>query len=300
MTPPDDIRIVFVTGPSGAGRTTAIRALEDIGFEVIDNLPLNLLDRLVDGTPPAGPLALGMDARTRGFDAQRLADEVARLDLIPGILADLLFLECDPTTLQHRYSETRRRHPLAPDDDPAVGIARESALLAPARAAASVLIDTRDMTPHSLRAQIAELFSETGALELNTTVTSFSYRRGVPTGADLVFDCRFLRNPHWQPGLRAHDGRDPVVQAYIAEDPRYAPFVAQVKSMLDLLLPAFKEEGKSHLTVAFGCTGGKHRSVALTEITASHLAEAGWRVSKRHREVEQRRAAGRAANASEA
>jgi UPF0042 nucleotide-binding protein len=125
-----------------------------------------------------------------------------------------------------------------------------------------------------------------------TTIMSFSYRRGLPTGADLVFDCRFLRNPHWEPGLRPQDGRDPAVQGYIAADARFGAFRDQVGDMLDMLLPAFAAEGKSHLTIAFGCTGGQHRSVALTEIIAAHLAQTGWPVSKRHREVEMRRVQG--------
>jgi UPF0042 nucleotide-binding protein len=283
-------RVVFVTGPSGAGRTTAINALEDLGFEAIDNLPLGLLPRLLDGMPPERPLALGTDARTRDFSARRLVDEFERLSARTDLDADLVYLDCDAHTLQRRYSETRRRHPIAPDDDPANGIARELDLLGPLRHRASVLLDTSTLTPHELRAEIARLFAPGGAAKLSITVMSFSYRRGLPTGADLVFDCRFLRNPHWEHGLRPFDGRDAEVRDYIEADPRLAPFEAQVREMLDLLLPAFRDEGKSHLTVAFGCTGGKHRSVALTEKLASHLAEAGWQVSKRHREVEKRRA----------
>jgi RNase adapter protein RapZ len=283
-------RVVFVTGPSGAGRTTAINALEDLGFEAIDNLPLSLLPRLLEGDPPERPMALGTDARNRDFSAKRLVAEVERLAARPGFEVDLLYLDCDAHTLQRRYSETRRRHPLAPDDDPANGIARELDLLGPLRHRASVLVDTSTLTPHELRAEIGRLFAPGGAAGLSITVMSFSYRRGLPTGADLVFDCRFLRNPHWQPALRPLDGRDTAVRAHIAEDPRLAPFEAQIRDMLDLLLPAFRDEGKSHLTVAFGCTGGQHRSVALAEKVANDLAEAGWQVSKRHREVEQRRA----------
>jgi UPF0042 nucleotide-binding protein len=192
-------------------------------------------------------------------------------------------------TLQRRYSETRRRHPLAPDDDPANGIARELDLLGPLRRRASVLIDTTNMSPHDLRKEMERLFAPRGGAKLSVTVTSFSYRRGLPTGADLVFDCRFLRNPHWEPDLKDRDGRDPSVRDYIEADPRYAAFETGQFEMLDLLLPAFRDSDRSHLTVAFGCTGGKHRSVAMTEKLASHLAETGWQVSKRHREVDQRR-----------
>jgi UPF0042 nucleotide-binding protein len=288
--PGPDARVVFVTGPSGAGRTTAINALEDLGFEAIDNLPLSLLPRLLEGPLPERPLALGTDARNRDFSARRLVAEYERLASTPGLEAELLYLDCDALTLQRRYSETRRRHPLAPDDEPANGIARELDLLAPLRHRASVLLDTSALTPHELRAEVARLFSREGGAKLTVTVMSFSYRRGLPTGADLVFDCRFLRNPHWEPDLRPFDGRDAQVRDYIEGDARLAPFERQVREMLDLLLPAFRDEGRSHLTVALGCTGGKHRSVALAEKLARDLAEAGWQVSKRHREVEQRRA----------
>lgn len=282
-------RVVFVTGPSGAGRTTAINALEDLGFEAIDNLPLSLLPRLLEGPPPERSMALGTDARNRDFSADGLIAEYDRLVAAPGLEADLLYLDCEVLTLQRRYSETRRRHPLAPDDDPANGIARELDLLGPLRRRATVLIDTTNLSPHDLRKEMARLFAPVGGPKLSLTVTSFSYRRGLPTGADLVFDCRFLRNPHWEPDLRDLDGRSPSVQEYISDDPRFDTFEQQIFDMLDLLLPAFSDSDRSHLTVAFGCTGGKHRSVAMTEKLASHLANAGWQVSKRHREVDQRR-----------
>lgn len=282
-------RVVFVTGPSGAGRSTAIHALEDLGFEAIDNLPLSLLPRLLEGPPPERPMALGTDARNRDYSAAGLLSAFNRLVEAEGYAPDLLYLDCAADVLQRRYSETRRRHPLAPDADPAQGIAQELALLGPVRAGASVLVDTSTLTPHELRAEITRLFAPEGIGRMAITVMSFSYRRGLPTGADLVFDCRFLRNPHWEPGLRPQDGRDPAVQSYIAADAGFAPFQGQVTAMVDMLLPAFAAEGKSHLTVAFGCTGGQHRSVALTEILATHLAQTGWPVSKRHRELEMRR-----------
>jgi UPF0042 nucleotide-binding protein len=288
VSPPAPARIVFVTGPSGAGRSTAIHAMEDLGFEAIDNLPLSLLPRLLEGPPPERPLALGTDARNRDYSASNLIASFRRLEADPSYAPELLYLDCSADVLQRRYSETRRRHPLAPDADPAHGIARELELLAPVRGQASILIDTSPLTPHDLRAEVTRLFEQTGSARLSVTVTSFSFRRGLPTGADLVFDCRFLRNPHWVPALRAADGRGPDVQSYIAQDPRFDRFRQHIIELTDMLLPAFVEEGKSHLTLAFGCTGGKHRSVALAEILGTHLAEAGWQVSKRHRDVELR------------
>jgi UPF0042 nucleotide-binding protein len=280
--------VVFVTGPSGAGRTTAINSLEDLGAEAIDNLPLSLLPRLLQGPPPERPMALGADARNRDYAPERLIELYASLKARPDWTAELLYLDCEPDVLRRRYSETRRRHPLAPDEDPSIGIARDIAMLAPVRAAASLLVDTTALTPRALRTEVTRLLAPDGAGQLVVTVTSFSYRRRIPQGSDMAFDCRFLRNPHWDERLRPFDGRSAEVQAYIAEDARFVAFRDQVFGMLDLLLPAFQEEGKAHLKVAFGCTGGQHRSVAMTEITAAHLAKRGWRVSKEHRELDQR------------
>jgi len=283
-------RVVFVSGPSGAGRSTAIRALEDLGFEAIDNLPLSLLPRLLDGPPPARPLVLGTDPRNRDYSAQALIAAVDRLAADPTFLADLVYLDCATEVLVRRFSETRRRHPLAPEDRPILGIEMEQDLLAPVRARAGILIDTSEMTPHELRAEVQRWFAPGGQQQLALSVQSFSYKRGLPMGADLVFDCRFLRNPYWEETLRSLDGRDDAVVDYIAGDARFAPFLEQVTRLVETLLPAYRDEGKAHLTVAFGCTGGQHRSVAVTEKLAAHLAQAGWQVSKRHREIERRSA----------
>lgn len=281
-------RIVFVSGPSGAGRSTAIKALEDLGFETIDNLPLSLLPRLLEGPPPTRPLALGTDPRNRDYSAQALISAVDGLANDPKVLADLVYLDCATDVLVRRYSETRRRHPLAPEDLPILGIELEQDLLAPVRARAGILIDTSEMTPHDLRAEVQRWFAPGGQQNLALSVQSFSYKRGLPMGADLVLDCRFLRNPYWDADLRGLDGRDAAVVDYIADDARFTPFLDQVTQLVETLLPAYQQEGKAHLTVAFGCTGGQHRSVAVAEKLAAHLARAGWQVSKRHREIERR------------
>ncbi len=289
--PPSDddaARIVFVTGPSGAGRSTAIRALEDLGFEAIDNLPLSMLPALLDGPPPARPLALGTDPRNRDYSAEALSQAVDRVSDHPDLLADLVYLDCATDVLVRRFSETRRRHPLAPEDQPLLGIELERDLLSPIRARASLLIDTSTLSPHELKAEISRWFAPSGSQRLALSVQSFSYKRGLPMGADLVFDCRFLRNPYWSEALRKSDGRAPEVQAYIAEDERFSAFASQVAGLIETLLPAYREEGRAHLTVAFGCTGGQHRSVAMVENLCNHLAGAGWQVSKRHRELERR------------
>lgn len=284
----DTSRVVFVSGPSGAGRSTAINVLEDLGFEAIDNLPLSLLPRLTDGPPLARPLALGTDTRNRDFSAQALIAAVDRLAVASNILADLVYLDCADEVLVRRYSETRRRHPLAPEGEPIRGIQIEKELLAPVRARAGILIDTSDISPHDLREQILRLFGPSGKQTLALSVQSFSYKRGLPTGADIILDCRFLRNPYWDEALRSVDGRDSKVQDFISDDPRFKPFADQVTSLIETLLPAYIDEGKTHLTVAFGCTGGQHRSVAMVENLSSHLAEASWQVSKRHRELERK------------
>jgi UPF0042 nucleotide-binding protein len=279
---------VLVTGPSGAGRSTAIRALEDLGFEAIDNLPLSLIPRLLeppgaDQPPRSARLALGVDTRNREFST------AAFLDLVdaaahPGF--EVLYLDCSADVLLRRFSETRRRHPLAPAEAPLAGIEREFDLLDPIRARADILIDTSDLTLHELRAEIARWFGGPSADRLALSVHSFSYKRGLPRGMDMVFDCRFLRNPYWDDALRHLDGRAPEVASYIAEDGRFGPFFDKVAELTELLLPAYVEEGKSHLAIAFGCTGGRHRSVATAERLGNRLAATGWQVSIRHRELE--------------
>ena len=280
---PEAPAVVLVSGPSGAGRGTAIHALEDLGFEAIDNLPLSLIPRLLDGPPPLARLALGVDPRNRDFSASAFLE---LLDNPPPPGFELLYLDCAPDVLLRRFSETRRRHPLAPAESPAAGIEREFDLLGPIRARADILIDTSELTPHELRAEIDRWFGGPSQARLALSVHSFSYKRGLPRGIDMVFDCRFLRNPYWEPALRARDGRDPAVVAHIAADARFAPFFEKVADLARLLLPAYVEEGKSHLSIAFGCTGGHHRSVAMAEKLANTLAASGWQVSIRHRELE--------------
>ena len=279
---------VLVTGASGAGRTTAIRALEDLGFEPIDNMPLSLLPRVFDGPAAMPPLALGIDVRNRDFSEEAMVAVLETLEAAEDVEAEVLYLDCRSDVLLRRYSETRRRHPLAPSETPEVGIAREMELLEPVRARADHLIDTSDMTPHDLKAEIERRFGRGGEGRLALSVESFSYKRGLPRGVDMIFDVRFLANPHWEEALRALDGRDPAVADYVARDPRFEGFFARLEDMILSLLPAFKDEGKTYLSVGLGCTGGQHRSVAVAERLAKALAEQGWQVSTRHRELERR------------
>ncbi|GFE66417.1 RNase adapter RapZ [Litoreibacter roseus] len=288
MSEPIEQRVVLVTGPSGAGRSTAIGALEDFGFEAIDNLPLSFIPRILDGPAPERPLALGVDARTRDFDANALSDLIGRFEGSPDLHIDLLYIDCRPDVLIRRFSETRRRHPLADSGSLQDGIEREQLMLGDLRSQAEFLIDTSDLSPHDLRAELADWFSKRDSLQLSLSIQSFSYKRGVPRGADMVFDCRFLQNPHWVPDLRALTGQSDEVASYVSSDPRFASFFDKIEALMIDLLPAFREEGKSYLTVSFGCTGGKHRSVSVAEMLGRALANKGWQVSIRHRELERR------------
>lgn len=276
-------RLLLITGPAGAGRTTAIRALEDLGYEAIDNLPLSLLPRLLNGTPMERPLAIGIDTRTRGFASEALLNALVESD---AQTPELLFIDCDEGTLLRRFSETRRRHPVAPAESPIIGIRREKDLLTGLAEHADFYIDTSSLSPHDLKTEIGQLFKTDLSHALSISVQSFSYKRGTPRGVDMIFDCRFLQNPHWQPDLRAMDGRDAPVAEYIAKDPLFAPFFEQLDDMCQLLLPAYQKEGKAYFSIGLGCSGGKHRSVFVAEHLAITLAEKGWQVSIHHRELE--------------
>lgn len=286
--PPREHRLILVTGPSGAGRSTAIHALEDLGYEAIDNLPLSLIPSLTGGPTIGHPIALGIDVRNRDFSATALIELIDTLTRDPRVGLELLYLDCAPNTLIRRFSQTKRRHPLASGETPTEGITREIDLLAPIRVRADHLIDTTEMSPHDLKAEIQAWFSQGAAAPMAVSVQSFSYKRGLPRGLDMVFDCRFLRNPYWNPDLRQKDGRDPQVAAHVGDDPRFDDFITRVSGLLLMLLPAHLAEGKAHLAIGFGCTGGQHRSVAVAEKMGKVLADAGWPVSKRHRELERR------------
>ncbi|CUH43219.1 glmZ(sRNA)-inactivating NTPase [Ruegeria atlantica] len=281
-------RIVLITGPSGAGRTTAIRVLEDLGFEAIDNLPMGLLMRLLDGPENDRSMALGIDTRNRDFSTIGFIDLVMRLRRTEQVELTVLYLDCRNEVLLQRFSETRRRHPVAADAGPEAGVLQEKELLAPIREIADILIDTSQINVHQLRKEVEHWFAPEGGRHLAVSIESFSYKRGLPHGLDMVFDCRFLANPYWRPELRAEDGRNPDVARYVQSDVNYAPFFDRVVDLLKLLLPAYRAEGKAHLSVAFGCTGGQHRSVATAEAVAKALAQGGQQVAVRHREMERR------------
>jgi RNase adapter protein RapZ len=276
---------VLVTGLSGAGKASILRVLEDLGFETVDNPPLNALEELI-GDGDGRPFAAGIDTRTRGFSPGNVLFALQRLRLRPDLAVSLVYATAEDATLQRRYTETRRRHPLAPPGGRASdGIARERAVMEPLRNAADLLMDTSDLPLPALRQLVERRFRPEGALGLSILVQSFAYGRGLPRDADLVFDLRFLRNPHYDPALRPLTGLDEAVAAHIEADPDFRTFWSRLTGFLDPLLPRYVAEGKKYLTVALGCTGGRHRSVLAAERLTAHLRRSGWQADATHREL---------------
>jgi UPF0042 nucleotide-binding protein len=287
-------RVVIVTGLSGGGKASVLRALEDLGYEAIDNPPLDLLGALV--LRGERRCAVGIDARTRGFDADAVSLALQRLRANSELRPELVYVWADEPTLLRRYTETRRRHPLAPQGRVADGIAEELTLTAPLREAADLIVDTSGLPLPSLRRLIDRHFgaeSEAEETRMVVSLVSFSYAQGLPREADLVFDARFLRNPHYEPTLRRSTGFDPAVGAFVEADPDYPDFFDRLMGLTGLLLPRFVQEGKKYATIAIGCTGGRHRSVytiekmaaALAARIASGDAASGWRLYVTHREL---------------
>jgi UPF0042 nucleotide-binding protein len=255
----------------------------------VDNPPLEMIERLVERADGAMGLAVGVDARSRGFDADQVLATLARLRLNPALRPELVFAWADEGVLQRRFTETRRRHPLSPRGRVADGIAAEQLIIAPLHATADLVIDTSDLPLAGLRQLVEQRFgpeaAENPQLGLSVSLVSFAFPAGLPREADMVFDARFLRNPHYDPQLRPLTGSDPLVANYVAADPDFSTFFSQITAMLNLVLPRFVQEGKKYATIAIGCTGGRHRSVTIVERLANFLTDTGWRVSAAHREL---------------
>ncbi|MDA0997087.1 MAG: RNase adapter RapZ [Proteobacteria bacterium] len=282
--------LLIVSGVSGAGKSSTLKLLEDLGYEAVDNMPMSLLGRLVpDPEAPAAerrPIAVGVDIRTRDFDATRLLQFIEQIGSRADLAAALIFLDCDDEVLGRRFEETRRRHPLAADRPVKDGLARERRIMAPVRERADVVIDTSEFVLGDLKARLQHAFGLVDDPGLAIFVSSFSFKRGLPRDADLVFDVRFLKNPHYDPKLKPQTGKDAAVGRYIETDPAFDGFWAHLVGLIEPLLPKYRAEGKSYLTVAFGCTGGRHRSVFVAGKFQQWLDGNGWQSLLRHRDLD--------------
>ncbi len=278
-------RVILVTGLSGAGHSTALKSLEDLGYEAIDNLPLSLLEAVLSEADATRPLAVGIDIRTRRFAAPAVIEHLRRLSANPDLAVTLVFLDCQDDVLERRFTETRRRHPLARDRPVADGIAAERTLVAPLKAHADLVLDTSALPPGELGRVLGGHFGLERGARMAVFVTSFAYRHGLPREADLVFDVRFLANPHYDPALRPLDGRDAPVAAFIERDPEFRDFFARLTGLLGPFLPRYEREGKSYLTIAVGCTGGRHRSVLVAERLGAWLRAGGRPADIAHRDL---------------
>ena len=284
-------RIVYVTGMAGAGMSTLLKTLEDLGYEAVDNLRTSMIPALIaqsgnDKAEKQRPLAVGIDSRNVEFNAAELLFQLRQIRGQHHLGATLVFLDCSDDVLVRRFSETRRRHPLALDRPVVDGIQYERELLAPLHDHADLVLDTSLLSLHDLRRLAVGHFKLGPQGGLTLFVTSFAFRHGVPREADLVFDVRFLANPHWEQALRPQTGLDPAVGAYIAADSDFAPFMDGLVKLLTPLLPRYTQEGKSYLTIAVGCTGGRHRSVYVAEQLTNQLAMQGYIVGVSHRDIE--------------
>ena len=280
--------ILLITGLSGAGRSEAARSLEDVGYFVVDNLPPTLLPKMAElAASPGGPSRVAIVVDVRGgvfFGELSTALEELREQRVPS---RIVFLDASDDDLVNRYEATRRRHPLAPADRVAEGIRKERLMMESLRADADLVIDTSGLTPHDLRDRIREIFAtappEAGLL---VTVVSFGFKYGSPRDADLVMDVRFLPNPHWIDELRPLPGSNQKVREYVEGQQEYGAFMKQLEALLDVVVPGYVDEGKSYLTVAVGCTGGRHRSVVVADDLAEYFRERGHRVSVDHRDID--------------
>ena len=282
------MRVVVITGLSGAGKSEAIKSLEDIGYFCIDSLPPELIRKLAElfsqSDRTVNRIALVVDVRA----GASLSDALADLEELRRIAADftILFLDASDETLLRRFKETRRRHPLGSEGGILEGIRRERQLLAAIKSASDQVIDTSGITSRQLRNRLVELFSEDARFDtFSITVVSFGFKYGIPLDADLVFDCRFLPNPYWVESLKPMQGTDPEVREYVLKWPVTKEYIERLKDLLEFLVPNYIEEGRSHLIIGIGCTGGRHRSVVLAEEIVSHLTHLGYSAGLEHRDM---------------
>ncbi|MBX9621863.1 MAG: RNase adapter RapZ [Alphaproteobacteria bacterium] len=278
--------VLLITGMSGSGRSFALKALEDMGYETIDNLPLSFLEATTLAQQETSqPLAISIDVRTRDFSLEHILHKMENLTKNPALKIQLIFFDCDDDVLARRYNQTRRLHPLAHERPVIDGIRHERLLVSPLREHADLVIDTSLLLPSDLRGQLRRYFLPKKAPRLSIFIISFSFRHGLPREADMVFDARLLKNPFYIEELCSLSGEDPEVVAYIRKDPIFSKYLKTLKSILSLSLPRFVEEGRGYLTIAVGCTGGQHRSVFIAKLLKEWLQEQKNKVKLRHRDL---------------
>lgn len=287
MTTKDKSQNLFiVTGFSGAGLSSTLKIMEDLGIEVFDNFPISFLDNLLTSSlHKSQPIAIGIDTRTRNFNPTKIIEKIEDLKLNSSWNVQTLFLSADDHVLLRRFTDTRRVHPMARDRSISDGIAAEKSLLYPLKHKANVIVDTSDLNIHDLRSQIEQRVEAYISDTLNINIMSFSYRHGIPREADMVFDMRFLTNPHWKEEYRHMTGLDKDIQIYIEQDPAMSDFYDDLIQMLNRLIPLYKKNGKRYLTIGFGCTGGQHRSVYTAQKIAGWLRSQNHPVTIHHREM---------------
>jgi RNase adapter protein RapZ len=282
---------VIITGMSGAGKSTALNTLEDIGFETIDNLPIVLFSYLLelkDSNPlekEPRPVAIGVDVRTRAFDIEIILKQLAAFKENKLFNFKILFMECDDSSLERRFSETRRRHPLAIDRPVIDGITDERRILESFKSNSDIILDTSGLSIHDTKRRLKELFRQSSTPQISIECLAFGFSKGAPKNADLVFDVRFLQNPHYNEALRLKTGKDKDVAVYIMKDKNFKPFLIKISNLVLSLLPLYRQEGKSYLTIAFGCTGGRHRSVCTAIKMGEVLTKNGYRVNIAYRDI---------------
>ena len=286
--PGGEDQIIVLSGISGAGKTTAMKAFEDASFDAVDNPPFALLLPLLRN-PGVSRLVIGVDARTRGIDVPALLQTCREVSDSGSANVTLIYLDCDEDVALRRFKETRRRHPLAPDGSIPAGFAIEKQMLRQLKDEADHVLDTSLMSPRELKRWVSGAFAADDPVAMTVQVVSFSYRQGLPREADLVFDVRFLANPHYDATLRPMSGLDPEVAAYVEADPGTAALLEHLRQLFSFVLPRYEQEGKSYLTIAIGCTGGRHRSVYIAETLSADLHGQGWPVQTLHRDIDKDR-----------
>ena len=263
--------LILVIGQSGAGRTTVIHILDDQGFDTLDNVPVHLIPQVASTNLEDKPLAIGLDLRSKSFSLQKLMREINNLKTLSKSRVVILFLECRLEILIKRFSLSRRPHPVAGENNLELSIKKELKLIAPLREKADFVLDTSNTSPNELRLKLGSIFSVEINRNIQIMVQSFSFSIGYPTGIDMIFDCRFLKNPNWVEDLKNLNGTDEAVKKYLDKDESWAAFKKNLFQMISIVIPAFEREGKSYLSIGLGCTGGQHRSVFVAEQLYNYL-----------------------------